>query len=109
MPGPLETRPPMILTVDDDATTRAFLRAYLEEAGYEAMEATGGEEALTLFVARPPELVLLDVAMPGMDGFATCAALRKLPGGATVPIVMLTGTDDLAAITRAYEAGATDF
>ncbi len=109
MPGPLETRPPLILTVDDDATTRAFLRAYLEEAGYEAMEATSGEEALTLFVARPPELVLLDVAMPGMDGFATCAALRKLPGGATVPVVMLTGMDDLAAITRAYEAGATDF
>ncbi|HTC24061.1 MAG TPA: EAL domain-containing protein [Gemmatimonadales bacterium] len=109
MPGLLEPRPPVILTVDDDATTRAFLRAYLEEAGLEVMEATGGEEALAVFVARAPDLVLLDVAMPGMDGFETCAALRKLHGGSTVPIVMLTGMDDVGAITRAYEAGATDF
>ena len=47
--------------------------------------------------------------MPDLDGFATCAALRALPGGRNVPIVMLTGSDDLGAITRAYEAGATDF
>ena len=98
-----------ILTVDDDATTRAFLRTSLEDAGLEVIEASGGEEAIRLFSACPPELVLLDVAMPDLDGFATCAALRALPGGRNVPIVMLTGSDDLGAITRAYEAGATDF
>ena len=73
------------------------------------IEATSGEEAIRVFADQRPQLVLLDVAMPGLDGFATCAALRALPGGGSVPIVMLTGSDDLAAITRAYEVGATDF
>jgi diguanylate cyclase (GGDEF)-like protein len=100
---------PLILTVDDDPTTRAFLRTSLESAGLEVLEASGGEEAIRLFAEHRPELVLLDVAMPGLDGFATCAALRAMPGGASVPIVMLTGSDDLDAITRAYEVGATDF
>lgn len=109
MSAPPNTRPPLILTVDDDTTTRALLRTYLEEAEYEVVEAASGEEALAAFAARRPGLVLLDVAMPGMDGFTTCAALRSLPGGATLPIVMLTGMDDLHAITRAYEVGATDF
>jgi len=109
MSAPHDPRSPLILTVDDDATTRAFLRSYLEEAGYEVNEAASGEDALTAFATRRPRLVLLDVAMPGMDGFTTCAALRALPGGATLPIVMLTGMDDLQAITRAYEVGATDF
>jgi diguanylate cyclase (GGDEF)-like protein len=105
----LESRAPLILTVDDDVTTRAFLRAALEGAGLSVIEASGGEEAIRLFAEHRPELVLLDVAMPGLDGFATCAALRALPAGGSVPIVMLTGSDDLAAITRAYEVGATDF
>jgi len=100
---------PLILTVDDDPTTRAFLRTSLESAGLDVIEAASGEEAIRLFAERRPELVLLDVAMPGLDGFATCAALRALPRGASVPIVMLTGTDDISSITRAYEAGATDF
>lgn len=109
MPDRNDEPAPLILTIDDDATIRAFLRAYLEESGYEVVEAASGGEALAAFVARAPHLVLLDVAMPGMDGFATCAAIRALPAAATVPIVMLTATDDLSAITRAYEVGATDF
>jgi diguanylate cyclase (GGDEF)-like protein len=109
MPEILEVRAPLILTVDDDVTTRAFLRAALEGAGLTVVEASSGEEAIRLFTEHRPELVLLDVAMPGLDGFATCAALRALPSGGSVPIVMLTGSDDLPAITRAYEVGATDF
>jgi diguanylate cyclase (GGDEF)-like protein/PAS domain S-box-containing protein len=109
MPARLEAASPLILTVDDDSTTRAFLRTYLEEAGYEVVEAANGQEALATFTFRRPRLVLLDVAMPGMDGFETCAAIRGLPGCATIPIVMLTGMDDLHAIARAYEVGATDF
>ncbi len=104
-----EGRSPLILTVDDDVTTRGFLRASLEGAGLTVIEASGGEEAIRQFAEHRPELVLLDVAMPGLDGFATCAALRAMPGGASVPIVMLTGSDDLPAIVRAYEVGATDF
>jgi diguanylate cyclase (GGDEF)-like protein len=109
MSDPREGWAPLILTVDDDPTIRAFLRTYLEEAGYQVVEAANGQEALATFAACRPRLVLLDVAMPGMDGFAACAAIRALPGGATLPIVMLTGMDDLNAITRAYEVGATDF
>lgn len=100
---------PLILTVDDDATTRAFLRAYLEDAGFTVIDAASGEQALEQFAARQPDLVLLDVSMPGMDGFATCAAIRGMPSGAAVPVVMLTGANDLNAINRAYEVGATDF
>ena len=109
MPDAFDGRSPLILTVDDDVTTRGFLRASLEGAGLTVIEASGGEEAIRLFAEKRPELVLLDVAMPGLDGFATCAALRAMPGGGSVPIVMLTGSDDLAAIVRAYEVGATDF
>ncbi len=109
MPEILIAGAPVILTVDDDATVRAFLRTSLESAGLEVIEASSGEEAIRVFADQRPQLVLLDVAMPGLDGFATCAALRALPGGGSVPIVMLTGSDDLQAITRAYEVGATDF
>ncbi len=109
MPEAFDGHSPLILTVDDDVTTRCLLRASLEGAGLTVIEASGGEEAIRLFAAQRPELVLLDVAMPGLDGFATCAALRAMPGGGSVPIVMLTGSDDLAAIIRAYEVGATDF
>jgi diguanylate cyclase (GGDEF)-like protein/PAS domain S-box-containing protein len=104
-----ESRSPLILTVDDDVTTRGFLRTSLEGAGLTVIEASSGEEAIRLFAEQRPELVLLDVAMPGLDGFATCAALRAMPGGERVPIVMLTGNDDLPAIMRSYEVGATDF
>ena len=104
-----EGRSPLILTVDDDVTTRGFLRTSLEAAGLTVIEASSGEEAIRLFAQQRPELVLLDVAMPGLDGFATCAALRAMPGGEQVPIVMLTGSDDLPAIVRSYEVGATDF
>ena len=67
-------RQPLILTADDDATTRAFLRTSLEAAGLAVLEAASGEEAIRLFVEHRPDLVLLDVAMPGLDGLATCAA-----------------------------------
>jgi diguanylate cyclase (GGDEF)-like protein len=98
-----------VLAVDDDPTVRSFVRALLADAGYEVSEAASGADALTACRASVPDLILLDVAMPAMDGIATCAALRALPQTAAVPIVMLTGSDDLEAIDRAFEAGATDF
>jgi diguanylate cyclase (GGDEF)-like protein len=101
--------PPRILAVDDDPTVRSFVRALLSDAGYDVLEAASGADALTICQAECPDLILLDVAMPGMDGISTCAALRGIPHAAAVPIVMLTGSDDLEAIDRAYQAGATDF
>jgi PAS domain S-box-containing protein len=104
-----EKERPLVLIVDDDFTIRLLMREALEQAGFLVAEAENGPAALTSFTQHPPEIVLLDVIMPDVDGFTTCAALRKLPGGARVPIVMATGLDDLDSINRAYEVGATDF
>ncbi len=100
---------PLVLIVDDDFTIRLLMREALEQAGFLVTEADCGPAALTAFTQHQPEIVLLDVVMPDVDGFTTCAALRKLPGGARVPIIMATGLDDLDSINRAYEVGATDF
>lgn len=100
---------PRILIVDDGATIRLLVRQALEQAGFIVEEAHNGKVALELLVRTHPDLVLLDVIMPEMDGFQTCAALRRTPQGEHLPIVMLTGLEDEASIDRAYEAGATDF
>ena len=100
---------PLVLVADDDTTVREVVREALLHAGYAVEEARDGVEALTQFDRLEPDLVILDVRMPNMDGFEACAELRRRPGGDTVPILILTGMDDLESITRAYEAGATDF
>ena len=97
-----------VLLVDDDPVARLLTASVLGQHGFLVDEAASGPEALERFAAAP-DCVLLDAMMPGMDGFATCAALRGLPGGAQVPILMLTGLDDEESVTHAYEAGATDF
>ena len=107
--SPMEKEQPLVLIVDDDFTIRLLMREALEQSGFLVTEAENGPEALTLFTQQPPAIVLLDVMMPDVDGFTTCAALRQLPGGARVPVVMVTGLDDLDSINRAYEVGATDF
>ncbi|MCS6293374.1 MAG: EAL domain-containing protein, partial [Nitrospira sp.] len=100
---------PLALIVDDDITLRVLAREALEQAGCRVEDAATGQEALDAFQRETPDIILLDVVMPGMDGFATCAALRKLPGGAAVPILIMTGLDDVRSIATAYDAGATDF
>lgn len=100
---------PSILIVDDDPTIRLIARASLEQSGFNVKEAVDGEQALQMFADFLPDLVLLDVLMPGMDGFATCAAIRSLPVGEDIPILVITGLEDLTSIKRAYEVGATDF
>lgn len=100
---------PLALIVDDDITLRVLAREALEQAGCRVEDAATGQEALEAFQRETPDIILLDVVMPGMDGFATCAALRKLPGGASVPVLIMTGLDDVKSIATAYDAGATDF
>jgi len=101
--------PSRVLVVDDDQTTRALARQSLEQAGFLVGEASNGHDALAAFQRLHPDLVLLDVMMPQVDGFTTCRWIRALDNSAGVPIVMVTGLDDLASIDGAYEAGATDF
>ena len=98
-----------ILVVDDDASGRRLTRATLKKAGFDVTEAADGQEALESMRNGLPDLVLMDVSMPVMDGFTACAELRKLPGGGRVPVVMMTGLDDVDSIERAFEVGATDF
>ena len=98
-----------ILIVDDDAGGRRLTRATLMRAGFETSEAADGAQALEMMRELLPDLVLMDVSMPVMDGFTCCAELRKLPGGPRVPVVMMTGLDDVQSIERAFEVGATDF
>jgi diguanylate cyclase (GGDEF)-like protein len=100
---------PKILIVDDDETERALAGAGFIDDGLEVLEASSGEEALAVFLEHQPDIVMLDVMMPGMDGYATCAELRRLSPGADVLIVVATSLEDSASIDLAYGAGATDF
>jgi len=86
---------------------RHFLQA--RQPLHERLDRAHGDRALALLTERPTDAVVLDAMMPGRDGFETCRALRALPGHEHVPVLMLTGLDDNASITRAFEAGATDF
>jgi len=105
----LSSSMPLVLVVDDDRSLRLSMRAALEDEGFIVEEAASGAQALTLFQEHQPELVLLDVVMPEMDGFETCRTLRRLQGGAVVPVMMVTGLEDLDSIRQAFDAGATDF
>lgn len=100
---------PIVLIIDDDAVARLLAREALERSGWLVEEAEGGRLGIEAFVRCHPDLVLLDIVMPEMDGFAVCAELRGLPGGADTPVLIMTGLDDYQSITRAYEVGATDF
>ena len=95
--------------VDDEKFMRQLLREALEVAGYVVREATSGTEAIEMVRQAPPDALLLDIIMPEMDGFATCGALRDLPEGRDLPILMVTGLEDADTINRSYAVGATDY
>lgn len=98
-----------VLLVDDDPVIRLVAKEALEQSGLTVDEVDDGREAVAHYQQARPDIVLMDVMMPGMNGFEACLALRKLPGGDRTPVIMVTGLDDLDSITRAYEAGASDF
>ncbi len=99
----------LILVVDDDLAMRLLMRESLEQAGLRVIEAEDGEQAIACFERERPELILMDVQMPVLNGFSACARIRALPGGDQVTIVMVTGLEDVSSIQQAYDAGATDF
>jgi diguanylate cyclase (GGDEF)-like protein len=86
-----------------------LLAGVLSAAGHAVVEASEGTQALIQAAQVRPRLVILDVQMPGLDGFATCRELRRAPATRRTPILMLTGREDSEAITEAFEAGASDF
>jgi diguanylate cyclase (GGDEF)-like protein len=100
---------PRVLVIDDDEMTRALVAETLEPDGFQVDQAATGADGLTIFQCACPDLVLLDLNMPGMSGFECCERIRQLPQAEHVPIVVLTAQNDDRSITEAYEARATDF
>lgn len=98
-----------VLVVDDNADNRALAQATLEDEDYEVITASTGDDGIRAFEAAHPDCVLLDVRMPGTDGFAVCARIRTLPGGKDTPIVFLTALRDVDTFDQALRAGADDF
>ena len=95
-----------ILTVEDDERIRTALRLALEDEGWEVDEVASGEEALAAFDRVPADVVLVDIMLPGIDGFDICRAIRK---SSDVPIVMITARSDTHDVVAGLEAGADDY
>lgn len=100
---------PRILVIEDDPATRMPVQQALANDGYTVLAAADGHEGLALFHAHNPAIVLLDVVMPDMDGFATCRAIRETADFNETAVLMMTGLDDVESIEDAFTAGATDF
>ena len=105
----LARRRPTILVVDDDAVQRVMVRESLEQVGYAVVEAGNGAEGLDEIRRCQPDLVLLDVVMPELDGFDTCAELRRQQESEHLPVIMVTGLEDVNSVQRAFDVGATSF
>lgn len=101
--GSVSTR---VLLVEDDERIRASLRLALEDEGYDIDESESGEDALEAFERRPADVVLIDVMLPGIDGFETCRSLRR---SSDVPIIMVTARSDTHDVVAGLEAGADDY
>lgn len=102
---------PLVLVVDDDVFMRGMLQNLLKEQGYRVNEAQDGAHAIQEFQRCKPDLVLLDAAMPVMDGFTACGELRKLQEGAVnkVPVIMITSLNDEESVDKAFSAGAVEY
>jgi DNA-binding response OmpR family regulator len=98
-----------ILVVDDDPGTRFLMRTALEHFGFKVLEAGDGIDGYELYERHRPDLLLVDVMMPRMNGYELCRKLRSHAHSAYVPIVVVTSVDDMPSIARAYDAGATEF
>ncbi len=104
-----EHRPARILVVDDHAENRELLQASLEHAAYAVFTAANGHEALEAVTRHRPDLILLDVMMPGLDGYEVCRRLKADPETAFVPVIVVTALQDFAHRLRGIEAGADEF
>lgn len=102
-------RPPVVLVVDDLAANRELLLAQLEDLHYDVREARDGIEALESVEEQEPDLILLDVGMPRLDGIGVCERLKAHPVRRLIPIVILTASNDRATRLRGIAAGADDY
>jgi CheY-like chemotaxis protein len=105
----MSDQPTQVLVVDDDLATRLLAVEALLTAGFAPIEAADGHEALARYDHGAPPAILLDVNMPGLDGYEVCRRVRQRSGGAATSIMVMTASDDVAAVQLAFAAGATDF
>ncbi len=98
-----------ILIVDDDDMQRTLMANALDDLGLEIHEAADGREALEVYRQVRPLVVIMDISMPVMDGFAACEAMRKLPGGDLTAIIMVTGMEEVSDVQKAFDLGAMEF
>ena len=109
MTGVPENKKHRVLIADDEATIRHVLRQLLERAGHEVVAASDGLEAVAMFKETRPDLVLLDIMMPGLNGFEVCEKLKSDPEDRLIPVIMVTASSSAGNRIRALEAGADDF
>ncbi|MEO0852284.1 MAG: response regulator, partial [Cyanobacteria bacterium J06648_11] len=102
-------RQPLVACIDDSHTVQRTVKLTLEAAGYRVLGLTEPARALTTLVRQQPDLVLMDITMPEVDGYELCRMLRQSDALSEIPIVMLTGRDGLFDRLRARVVGATDY
>jgi diguanylate cyclase (GGDEF)-like protein len=100
---------PLVLVIDDDQTLHLWAKRHLSAAGFVIVSASNGHDGIEAFKIHSPDIVLVDIEMPEMDGYATCSGIRSVPGGNNTPLLMVTATEDAERIEKSYLAGATDF
>ena len=102
-------QPEKILVVEDEPLQRRSLRAYLESVGFQVIEAKSGEEGLEIGLREHPDLVLLDINLPGMNGFETCRSLKALPELSDTPVIFLSVLTDTSNLLEAFSSGGVDY
>jgi diguanylate cyclase len=107
--GPTAGHPARILVVDDDRDNREVLGVVLRCEGFVVLSAASGEEALAIVAQQSPDLILLDVMMPGMNGYNVAARIKGTHATKSIPIMMVTALDDSVSRARALDVGADDF
>lgn len=105
----MEQSAPKVLVVDDEPNVLRSLVQYLTIEEFEVETASNGVEALEKVDSFNPELILLDVMMPGMDGFEVLDRVKALPGHANTPVIMLTAKDQSSDVLKGYQSGATSY
>ena len=100
---------PLILAADDEQDVLDLVEFRLSRGGYRVVTATDGERALELAVAHEPDLCVLDIMMPGIDGFEVTRRIRATAAIASTPVILLTASVQEAAVSKGYEAGANDY
>lgn len=101
--------PPVLLIVDDTAANLGVIASHLEDSGFDIVIAQSGEDGIRRAQRTMPDLILLDVMMPGIDGFETCRRLKKMPETADIPVIFMTALSDTSDKVTGFEAGGVDY